>query len=136
MRKRPINGRWTRSVVGHQHHLSEVQLLNHGVDVPHLICCGVGVPGGFLRGAPPKKIKRHDPAPWREPGKETVVEMQSVWKAMHQHDGGVLPWILTRREVRGTTLYDMFSVGYGVLLEHRFLLISCIYTYYDKKTLD
>src|SRR6266516_4530893 len=36
----------------------------------------------------------------------------------------------------GTTLYDMFGVGYCLLLEHRFLLIACIYTYYYKKTLD
>src|SRR5881392_2717411 len=111
MCQRPINRRWTRSIVGHQHHLSEVQLLNHGIDVPHLIRCGVGVPGGFLRGAPPKKIKRHDPARGSEPGEETIVEMQSVWKAVHQDDGRLLPWILPRIDVIGTTLYDMFGVG-------------------------
>src|SRR6266487_1830943 len=99
MRKRPINGRWTRSVVGHQHHLSEVQLLNHGVDVPHLICCGVGIPGGFLRVTPPKKIKGYDPACGREPGKETVVEMHIIWKTVHQENGRLLPGIFSSIDV-------------------------------------
>src|SRR5947209_4443410 len=111
MCKRPINRWWTRSIVSDKHHLLEVQLLNHGINVPHLIRCGVGIPDGFLRGAPPEKIERHDPAPWREPREETIVEMQSVWKAMHQDDGWILPWILARIHVIGTTLYDMFSVG-------------------------
>src|SRR5207237_7190296 len=122
-------GGGTSSNLAPQHHLSEVQLLTHDLDIPYLICCGIGVPGGQIRGAPPKKIKRHDSAWGREPGKETVVEMQSVWKAMHQDDGRLLPWILTHREVIGAALDDMFSVGYGLLLKHRFLLISCIHTY-------
>src|SRR3989454_5295803 len=111
MSKRPINRWWTRSVVGHKHHLLELQLFNHCIDVPHLIRCCVGIPGWFIRGAPPKKIKRHDPARGREPGDETIVEMQIVWKAMHQENWGIFPWILSCRDVIGTSLYDMFSVG-------------------------
>src|SRR5579859_5200969 len=99
MSKRPINGWWTRSIVGDKHHLLEVQLLNHGIDVPHLIRCGIGIPGGLIGGAPPEKIKGHDPARGREPGEKTVVEMQSVWKAMHQDDCWLLPWILARINV-------------------------------------
>src|SRR6266536_5613349 len=77
MCKRPINRRWTRSVVGDKHHLSEVQLLNHCVEVPHLIGCGVGVPCGFIGSAPPKKIKCHDPTRGRERSEEHTSELQS-----------------------------------------------------------
>src|SRR5690348_1772264 len=136
MVQRPVNGRWTRSVVGHQHHLLEVQLLDHGVEVPHLIGCGVGITSRFLRFSPAEKIKGHDPARGDQPGEETIVEMQIVWEAMHQDDGWLLPPIFTRVDVIGTALDDMFSVGYGLLLEHKFLLILSVYTYYDKKTLD
>src|SRR5947199_7897865 len=108
MCKRPINRWWTRSVVGHQHHLLEMQLLNDGVEVPHLIGCGVGVPDGLIGSSPPKKIKGHDPACGSEPGKQSVVKMQIVWKAMHQDDGRLLAWILTRVDVIGTALDDMF----------------------------
>src|SRR6266487_4137689 len=118
MGQRPINRWWPTTLLGHQHHLLEVQLLNHGVEVPHLIRCGVGVPGGLIRFSPSEKIKRHDPARVDQPGKETVVEMQIIWKAMHQDDGWLFPWILTRIHVIGTALYDMFSVGYGLLLKH------------------
>ena len=62
MGQRPINGRWTGSIVGHQHHLLQVQLLNNCVEVPHLIGCGVGIASRFLRFAPSEKIKGHDPA--------------------------------------------------------------------------
>src|SRR6266536_534443 len=116
MGQRPINGRWTRSVVG-----------------SHLIGCGVGIPGGLLGGTPSKKIEGHDPACGSEPGKQSVVKMQIVWKAMHQDDGRLLAWILTRVDVIGTALDDMFRVRYGLLLEHKFLLISCLCTYYHNK---
>ncbi len=111
MGQRPINGRWARSVVGHQHHLLQVQLLNHGVEVPHLICCGVGIASRFIRFSPSEKIKGHDPAGGDQPGKQTIVEMQIVWKAMHQDDGWLLPWILTRVDVIGAALYEVFCVG-------------------------
>src|SRR6266568_4804636 len=119
MSKRPIN-RWrARSVVRYQHHLLEVQLLNHGVEVPHLICCGIGIASRFIRFSPSEKIKGHDPAGGDQPGKQTIVEMQIVWKAMHQDDGRPFPWILTRINVIGTALYDMFRVGYGLRLLHK-----------------
>src|SRR6266849_2939722 len=111
MSKRPINGWWARSVVCDQHDLLEVQLLNDGVQVRRLIAGGVGIASGLLGCAPSEKIKRHDPARAGQPGEETIVEMQIVWEAMHQDDGRLLPWILTRIQVRGTALYDMFSVG-------------------------
>src|SRR6266487_4687878 len=130
MVKRPINGWWTRSVVGHQHQLLEVQLFNHCIDVPHLIRCGIGVPGGFRRFAPPEKIKGDDPARGREPREETIVEMHRVRKAMHQDDGRLFPRILARIDVIGTALYDMFRVGDGLLFGHRFLLFSCRETLY------
>src|SRR5258708_7397554 len=133
MCKRPINRRWTRSVVGHQHHLLKVQLLHHGVEVPHLIGCGVGIASRFLRFSPAEKIKGHDPVCGSEPGKQAIVEMQIVWEAMHQDNGRLLAWILTRVDVIGTALDDMFRVGDGLLLKHKFLLISCLCTYYHNK---
>src|SRR6266487_1168342 len=133
MGKCPINGWRTRSVVGDQHLLLEMQLLNDGVEVPHLIGCGVGIASGLIRFAPAEKIKGHDPARGDQPGKQAIVEMQIVWKAMQQDDGGLLARILTRVDVIGTALDDMFRVRYGLLLEHKFLLISCLCTYYHKK---
>src|SRR5947199_635484 len=118
MGKRPINGWWTGSIVCDQHDLLKFELRNDGVEVPHLIGCGVGILGGLIGSSPTKKVKRHDPARGREPGKQTVVEMQIVWKAMHQDDSWLLPWILTRIQVIGATLYDMLSVGYGLQLLH------------------
>ena len=97
--------------MGHQHPLLEVQLLNDGVEVPHLIRCGVGIASRFIRFSPSEKIKGHDPARGDQPGEETIVEMQIVWEAMHQDDGRLLPWILARIHVIGTALYDVFSVG-------------------------
>jgi hypothetical protein len=96
--------------VGHQHYLLKVPLLNHGVEVPHLIGCGVGIASRILRFSPSEKIKGHDPARGDQPGEETIVEMQIVWEAMHQDDGRLLPWILARIQVIGTALYDGFSV--------------------------
>src|SRR5947199_9168490 len=95
MSKRPINRWWTRSIVGHQHHLLEVQLLNHGVEVPHLICCGIGIASRFIRFSPSEKIKGHNQAGGDQPGKETIVEMPLIWNAKHQDDVWLLPWILT-----------------------------------------
>src|SRR6266516_8143766 len=133
MCQRPINGWGTRSAVGDQHDLLQVQLLNEGVEVPHLIRCGVGIASGLIRFAPAEKIKGHDPACGSDqPGKQAIVKMQIVWKAMHQDDGRLLAWILTRVDVIGTALDDMFRVRYGLLLEHKFLLISCLCTYYHK----
>ncbi|SRR5260221_8115962 len=111
MSKRPINGWGTRSVVGHQHDVFEFELLNDGIEIQCLIRGGIGVSGGFIRFSPPKKIKRHDPARGDQPGKQTIVEMQIVWKAMHQDNGRSFPWILTRVDVRRAALYDMFCVG-------------------------
>jgi hypothetical protein len=111
MCQRPINGWWTRSVVGYQHYLLEVQLLNHGVEVQRLIVGCIGIASRFRRFPPSEKIKGHDPAGGDQPGKQTIVEMQVIWKAMHQDDGGLLPWILTRVEVRGAALYEVFCVG-------------------------
>jgi hypothetical protein len=76
-----------------------------------LICCSVGIPGGLIGSAPAEKIKGHDPARGREPGKETVIEMQIVWKAMYQDDGGSFTWILTRVDAIGAALYHVFCVG-------------------------
>jgi len=76
-----------------------------------LIRGGIGVSGRFGRFPPPKKIKGHDPAGGREPGKKAIIEMHIVWEAMHQDDRGLLPWILAHREVIGTALYDVFGVG-------------------------
>src|SRR5436305_7992 len=100
MGKRPINGRWARSIVCYQHNFFEFELLNHSLQIQRLIAGCIGVSGRFLRFPPPEKIKGHDPARGSEPGNETVVEMQIVWKAMHQDDGWLFPWILTRVDVR------------------------------------
>jgi hypothetical protein len=109
MSKRPINGWWTRSVVCDQHNLFKFELLNDCVDIQRLIRGCIGVSGGFGRFPPPKKIKGHDPAGGREPGKKAIIEMHIVWEAMHQDDRGLLPWILAHREVIGTALYDVFG---------------------------
>src|SRR5258708_25021737 len=122
-----------RRVVGDQQDLLQVQLLNDGVEVPPLIGCGVGIASGLIRFAPAEKIKGHDPARGDQPGKQAIVEMQIVWKAMHQDDGWLLAGIFTRVDMIGTALDDMFRVRYGLLLEHKFLLISCLCTYYHKK---
>src|SRR5260370_22641057 len=111
MSKSPINGWGTRSVVGHQHNLFKFELLNDGVEIQRLIRGGIGVSGGFVRFPPPEKIKGHDPARGREPGKKAIIELHIVWEAMHQDDRGLLPGILARREAIGTALANMFSVG-------------------------
>src|SRR6516164_8954205 len=128
MGQRPINGRWARSVVGEEHHLLQVQLLNHGVEVAHLIGCGVGIASRFLRVSPSEKIEGHDPARGAQPGEQTIVEMQIVWEAMHQDDGRLLPPILARIQVIGTALDDVFSVGYGLQLLHKRFLLMLSYS--------
>src|SRR5258708_4102622 len=133
MCQRPINGWGTRSVVGDQHDLLQVQLLNDGVEVPHLIGCGVGIASGLIRFAPSEKIKGHDPARGDQPGKQAIVEMQIVWKAMHQDDRWLLSGMFTGVDMIGTALDDMFRVRYGLLLDHNFPLISSLSTYHHTK---
>src|SRR5215470_14458922 len=136
MSQRPINRRWAGSVVGYQHDLLKFELRNDGVEVPHLIGCGVGIASRFIRFSPSEKIKGHDPARGDQPGEETIVEMQIVWEAMHQDDGRLLPWILARIHVIGTALDDVFSVGYGWRLLHKFLLMRVCVDVLPQKKLD
>jgi hypothetical protein len=102
--------------VGHQHNLIKLEVLHHGVEIPHLIGCRIGVPGGFLRGAPAKKIKGDDTAWGSEARNETIIEMPVIGKAMNQDKGRLLPSELDSHKMIGTTLHDMGGAGAGVLL--------------------
>src|SRR5258708_8852223 len=128
MSKRPINGRGTRSVVCDQHDVFEFELLNDGIEIQCLICGGIGVSGGFGRFPPPKKIKRHDPARGDQPGKETIVEMQIVWKAMHQDNGGALPRILTRRAGRRAAPEQQVFFWYVLIFLNMLLLTLALFS--------
>src|SRR5712691_6380695 len=114
MSKSPINGWGARSIMGDKHDLVKFEVLNHGIEIPHLIGCGIRIPERLLRGSPPKKIKRDDTARRGEGRDKTVVEMQIIGKAMHQDDGRILPSGLSCREMIGTAFDDLFG-GEGFL---------------------
>jgi hypothetical protein len=64
MPKGPVDGWRAGGVVCNRDDLSEVQLLDHGVQVRFLILRSVGVAKRFVRRAPPEKIEDHDAARW------------------------------------------------------------------------
>src|SRR5262245_47670459 len=108
MFNRPINSRWAGGVMRHQDDLSELQLLDHGVQVSLLILSGVRVARRLIRRPPPEKIKCHYSTRRRKIGKKAVVKMKIVWKAMHQNDRRFGAVILSGVNAVLASLYKMF----------------------------
>jgi hypothetical protein len=50
--KCPVDHRWARGVVGHQHHRGELQVRDDGVEVGGLVAGGVGVADGLVGSSP------------------------------------------------------------------------------------
>jgi hypothetical protein len=94
----PVDRRWAGGVVGDQHHRTELQVLDDGVEVAGLVGGGVGVAGGLVGGSPAEEVEDHQPAAG-EPGQQPVVEVQVVGEPVQQDDRRFLARILAGVDV-------------------------------------
>src|SRR5262245_37647465 len=118
MFNRPINSRWAGGVMRHKDNLSELQLLDHGVQVSLLIFCGVRIAKRLIRRPPPEKIKCHY-STRRQIGEKAIIKMKIVWEAMHQNNRRFGARILSGVNVVLASLDKMFH-------EHHFYVRSRI----------
>ena len=93
----------------------ELQLCDDGVEVADLIVRGVRVAERFIRIAPPKKIKRHDPARRREVREQTIVEVQVVRESMHHNDRRFRPRVVSNVDSVLLPLHESLFVDHRSL---------------------
>src|SRR6266545_4772998 len=109
MTKCPVNGRRARGIVGNQDYLPQVQRLHHTVQVPFLIVGGVWISEWFVRRAPSEEIEGHHSAGCRDKRHKTIIEVEIIWKAVHQNNDRFRASIFTRVDAVLSSRHKVFS---------------------------
>ena len=96
MTKCPVNGGRARGIVGNHDYLAQVQRPHHTVQIPFLIVNNIWISDWLVRRAPAEKIEGHRSAGCRDTRHQTIVEVEIIWKAVHQNNGWFRTSIFTR----------------------------------------